>query len=113
MQDLTYNLALGLRIAVFDIAVDRAFLPDAEALAVATALRLPFVPLLYQGPFERDAVLALADGRETISGSAANIREGIVIRPVAPRDDPEIGRVVLKHVGASYLTCKGDVTEYN
>ena len=113
VQDLTYNPALGLRIAVFEIAVDRGFLPYAESVAVATELELPFVPLLYSGPFEREATLALAEGRETISGSGANIREGIVIRPVEPRDDPEIGRVVLKHVGASYLTRKGDVTEYS
>ena len=113
VQDLTYNPALGLRIAVFDIMVDREFLPYAAAMAAAQRMGLPFVPLLYHGPFERAQVLALAEGMEAVSGSSANIREGVVIRPEQPRDDEEIGRVVLKFVGGAYLTRKGDVTEYN
>ncbi len=112
IQDLAYNPALGLRIAVFDIMVDGEFLPYAEALAAAARLGLPFVPLLYHGPFERAPIFALAEGMETASGGTANIREGIVIRPEQPRDSLEIGRVVLKYVGAAYLTRKGDVTEY-
>ena len=112
VQDLAYNPALGLRIAVFDILVDGEFLPYAEALAAAQRMNLPFVPLLYHGPFERAQVLALAEGRETVSGASANIREGIVIRPEQPRESIEIGRVVLKYVGAAYLTRKGEVTEY-
>lgn len=113
IQDLTYNPALGLRIAVFDIAVDREMLPYAEAQAAASAMDLPFVPVLYVGSFEKERVLALAEGKETISGTAAHIREGIVIRPEVPRECEEIGSVVLKHVGAAYLTRGGDVTEYN
>ncbi|MGH2485861.1 MAG: RNA ligase family protein [Ktedonobacterales bacterium] len=113
IQDLTYNPALGLRLAVFDIMVDREFLPYAEARAACAEMGLPFVPLLYEGPFERERVLALADGRETVSGTSAHLREGIVIRPADQRDAEEIGRVVLKHVGAKYLTRGGDRTEYN
>lgn len=113
IQDLTYNPALGLRLAVFDIRVDREFLPYDEARAVTRAMGMPFVPMLYEGTFERDAVLALADGRETVSGTNAHLREGIVIRPQAPRESEEIGRVVLKRVGAAYLTRGGDRTEYN
>lgn len=71
------------------------------------------MPLLYEGPFDREQVLALADGRETISGTNAHLREGVVIRPVVPRDAEEIGRVILKHIGAKYLTRSGDRREYN
>ncbi|MGH2515285.1 MAG: RNA ligase (ATP) [Ktedonobacterales bacterium] len=113
IQDLTYNTALGLRIAVFEIAVDREFLPYAAAKTAARAMGLPFVPVLYTGPFEKERVLALAEGKETVSGTAAHLREGIVIRPEAPRESEEIGRVVLKYVGAAYLTRGGDATEYN
>jgi RNA ligase (TIGR02306 family) len=93
--------------------VDREFLPYAETRAACAEMELPFVPLLYEGPFDREQVLALADGRETVSGTSAHLREGIVIRPAVPRDSEEIGRVVLKHVGAKYLTRGGDRTEYN
>jgi hypothetical protein len=74
---------------------------------------LAFAPLLYAGPFEPESILALAEGPETVSGTKAHIREGIVIRPQTPRESEEIGRVVLKFVGASYLTRKGEVTEFN
>lgn len=113
VQDLAYNPALGLRLAVFDIRINGEFLPYLQAMDASRALGLPFVPLLYDGPFERERVLALADGRETVSGTDAHLREGIVIRPKTPREDDAIGRVVLKYVSADYLTRKGERTEYN
>jgi hypothetical protein len=36
-----------------------------------------------------------------------------VIRPQTPRESEEIGRILLKFVGASYLTRGGEVTEFN
>jgi RNA ligase (TIGR02306 family) len=113
VQDLAYNAALGLRLAVFDIAVNREFLPYPEAIAATERLGLAFVPVLYHGPFDQALVLALAEGSETVSGTSAHMREGIVIRPEVPRESEEIGRVILKHVSAAYLTRTGDdVTEY-
>ena len=112
IQDLAYNPALGLRLIVLDLRVDGEYLPLGETREFAEATGLPFTPMLYEGPFERDTVLGLANGRETVSGTDAHLREGIVIRPQTPRDDEEIGRVVLKHVSAEYLTRKGARTEY-
>jgi RNA ligase (TIGR02306 family) len=113
IQDLAYNAALGLRLAIFDIAVDGVFLPYDEAMKATQRMGLAFAPLLYAGPFEPGSILALAEGPETASGTKAHIREGIVIRPQTPRESEEIGRVVLKFVGASYLTRKGEITEFN
>lgn len=112
IQDLAYNAGLGLRLAIFDVRLDGEFLAYTEALDAARAMELPFVPMLYEGPFERERVLALASGRESVSGTQAHIREGIVIRPQTPRDDEELGRVVLKYVSGEYLTRKGERTEY-
>ena len=81
IQDLAYNAALGLRLAIFDIAVDGVFLPYDEAMEATRRMGLAFAPLLYIGPFEPESVLALAEGPETVSGTKAHIREGIVIRP--------------------------------
>lgn len=113
VQDLAYDASQGLRLAVFDIRVDGEYLSFAEARDAARAMGLPFVPTLYEGPFERERALGLANGRETVSGTGAHLREGIVIRPQTPREDEEIGRVVLKHVSGDYLTRKGERTEYN
>jgi RNA ligase (TIGR02306 family) len=112
IQDLTYNAALGLRLAIFDIAVDGAFLPYDEAMEATRRMGLAYAPLLYAGPFVQEDVLALAEGPETVSGTRAHLRQGIVIRLQTPRESEEIGRVVLKFVGASYLTRKGEITEF-
>lgn len=93
--------------------MDGEYLTYAEARDVALEIGLPFVPMLYEGPFDRERVLALASGRETVSGTEAHLREGIVIRPQTPRENEQIGRVVLKHVSGDYLTRKGERTEYN
>ncbi|MYG14266.1 MAG: RNA ligase (ATP), partial [Gammaproteobacteria bacterium] len=41
-----------------------------------------------------------------------HMREGVVVRPVAERESPGLGRVILKSVSGDYLTRKGG-TEYN
>ena len=48
----------------------------------------------------------------TVLGSAAHIREGVVIRPRTERHDDRTGRVILKSVSGDYLTRKGDTTEF-
>ncbi len=113
VQDLTYNSAFGLRLVVFDIAIDGRFLEYEDALERAAQMGLPAVPLLYHGPFDAVQVLSLAEGRETLTGLHANVREGIVIRPEKMKIADEIGRIVLKHVGTGYLTRTGaHLTEY-
>lgn len=88
--------------------VDKAFIEKTgESLGVQT------VPLLYSGPFSVEVMEEYTDGKETVSGEASNVREGIVMRPVMERRDLELGRVNLKSVSGDYLTRKGKVTEYN
>ncbi|HEY8376567.1 MAG TPA: RNA ligase family protein, partial [Nannocystis sp.] len=120
VQDLSYGCKtdhdrdLGFR--VFDVYVgwvgQGAFLSDAELEAACAALALPRVPVLYRGPFSRAAMREHTDGRETVSGKALHVREGIVIRPQVERDHPELGRVQLKSVSEKYLLRSGG-TEYN
>jgi hypothetical protein len=43
----------------------------------------------------------------SIVRGAGNIREGFVVRPLKERFDGEIGRVILKYIGESYLLRKG------
>jgi|AntRauTorcE11897_2_1112592.scaffolds.fasta_scaffold00046_66 RNA ligase (TIGR02306 family) len=71
-----------------------------------------YMPVLYSGPFSVEVMQEYTDGKETLSGKEAHIREGIVIRTAIERRDNEIGRVILKSVSAAYLTRKGDATEY-
>lgn len=118
VQDLGYGTdartaATGPGYAVFDVSAEidgqvrwldpHELLPDGE---------LPLVPRLFEGPYELDAVLELAGGRETVSGRAVHLREGVVIRPVTERHSPVVGgRAIAKAVSPAYLTRKGG-TEY-
>ncbi|MDC0718758.1 RNA ligase (ATP) [Nannocystis bainbridge] len=120
VQDLAYGSKtdqdrhLGFR--VFDIYTgwygQGGFLSDADLQAACSALELPRVPVLYRGPFNRATMAEHTDGRETVSGQALHVREGIVLRPQLERRHPDLGRVQLKSVSEKYLLRSGG-TEYN
>ena len=120
VQDLGYGTkadasgVLGFR--VFDIYVGRPgqghYLGDAALESACAALALPRVPVVFRGPFSREGMLAHTDGKETITGKALHIREGIVVRPTTERRDARLGRVQLKSVSEKYLLRSGG-TEYN
>ncbi|MFD6432153.1 RNA ligase (ATP) [Streptomyces venezuelae] len=115
VQDLAYG-ADGRRdtlgYAVFDVSAD---IDGQVRWLDATELldgELPLVPRLYAGPYDTDRVLELATGRETVSGRALHLREGVVIRPAVERYSPVTGgRAIAKAVSPAYLTRKGG-TEY-
>ena len=100
VQDLHYGVpANRVEVAVFDVLGGTEWWP-AERLRAS--LPSHCVPLLYEGPYDEGQVQALAEGPSTIAG-AKHLREGCVLKPVAERTDPEIGRVQLKIVSNAYL----------
>jgi RNA ligase (TIGR02306 family) len=115
VQDLGYGVDArgGLPgYAAFDVCAEiggRLTWLDPAELPVG---ELPLVPRLHHGPFELDQVLELAQGRETVSGRGAHVREGVVVRTADDTYSPVIGgRAIAKVVGDAYLTRKGG-TEY-
>ncbi|GLZ08726.1 RNA ligase [Actinomadura sp. NBRC 104412] len=120
VQDLAYGAnATGDRVgyAVFDIAVAgpdgavRWLNPD-ELADVLAKVDLPAVPRLYEGPYTERILIELASGRETVSGTSAHLREGLVVRPAKERYSPITGgRAIAKFISPAYLTRKGG-TEY-
>lgn len=123
VQDLHYGASAErdetLGYALFDVAVvdaadEQRWLSHDEisALFAALGLRIPRVPVLYEGPSEEAALLALAEGRETLTGRRLNIREGLVLRPRTERHSTVLGgRAIGKIVSAGYLLRDGG-TEY-
>ncbi|MYV52829.1 RNA ligase (ATP) [Streptomyces sp. SID3212] len=115
VQDLPYGAdgrGTTLGYAVFDVSAEIGgqvvWLSPAELLTG----ELPVVPTLYEGPYAIEKVLEAASGRETVSGRALHLREGVVIRPVTERHSPVLGgRAIAKAVSPAYLTRKGG-TEY-
>ncbi|MEU2117784.1 RNA ligase (ATP) [Streptomyces sp. NPDC016459] len=116
VQDLAYGAdarSTTVGYALFDVSAEIdgrvRWLDPADVLE---AVEVPLVPRLYSGPYDLDTVLAHATGRETVSGRAAHLREGVVIRPATERYSPVVGgRAIAKAVSPAYLTRKGG-TEY-
>ncbi len=119
VQDLGYAASAGqdatLGVRVFDVYEGEPgqgrYLDDADLDAFCETHGLERVPVLYRGPHSREALAEHTDGREAVSGQAAHMREGIVVRPVVERHDVTLGRVQLKSVSAAYLLRK-NATEY-
>ena len=112
VQDLGYGAngrGTALGYAVFDVSYDDGT-GQVRWLDPAAVLEgeLPLVPRLFEGPFDIEQVLALAEGTETVSGQGLHIREGVVIRPGTERHSAVLGgRAVAKAVGQAYVTRKG------
>jgi RNA ligase (TIGR02306 family) len=104
-KTLTYNCSPeNTRFYMFDLWTPAGWMCYDDAVAVADAAGVAKVPLLYRGPFDWDAIQALAEGQSTL---AAHIREGCVVRPVVERTDYKGRRCVLKVVGTGYWEMKG------
>lgn len=120
VQDLHYGSqsraqgAKGFR--VFDVyrgvPGQGTYLSDEQLDAFCTLHAFERVPVVWRGPFSKEALLTHTVGKESVSGEALHIREGVVVRPVEERRHLEIGRVQLKSVSEDYLLRSGG-TEYN
>lgn len=105
VQDLKYGRA-GLDFRVFDVfdTTTGRYVDFWAARRLAETVELPWVPVLYVGPWDPSRVTEFAEGRSTIEG-ADNIREGFVVKPVIERWE-HAGRVQLKYPSESYLLRK-------
>lgn len=114
VQDLHYGQSKPT-FRIFDVFLGSPdsgrYLNDDEKEAFCRAVGIPRVPVLYRGPFTKEAVELYTNGKETLSGKGANVREGVVINPVVERSHPKIGRVILKSVSEAYLLRGGNATE--
>ncbi|MFD3702297.1 RNA ligase (ATP) [Nocardia sp. NPDC058658] len=123
VQDLHYGASAAhdtsLGFGLFDVAVDAGGQPvrwlghhEITSLLDDLGLTLPRVPVLYEGAYDAELLMELAEGTETVSGAGTNIREGLVVRPAVERQSPILGgRAIGKIVSAAYLLRDGG-TEY-
>jgi len=115
VQDLQYGMDKP-SFAAFDIYYGEPgsghYMDYDNFVAACEALNIPMVPILYRGPFSKAVMLEHTDGKETMSGTEACIREGLVINVAKERKHPALGRVCLKSVSDAYLTRKNG-TEFN
>jgi RNA ligase (TIGR02306 family) len=101
VQNLKYGAKPGeIFFAAFDILRGNQWLDFDEAHKIGAPLS--WVPLVYRGPYNKEKMLAFAEG-DSLYPFAQNIREGVVIKPVHERNNRTIGRVQLKIVSNKYL----------
>ena len=114
-QDLKYGQSMGL--AVFDIGFggrsSPRYLDRDDMCMLARSVGLAPAPEIYRGAFGQSVLQSMTSGKETYSGKALHIREGVVVRPLQERRDPVLGRVILKSVSPNYLVRGGAATEYS
>lgn len=121
VQDLGYGVLPGqLEAKFFDIYDVKAkeWLAYDDACNAFAAMGLPIVPVVYRGPYERDAVMALRDGKTTLPAPSGkpHIREGVVVRRVRegliPEDKEVRPRCVLKVINDEYLLRKNPTEKH-
>lgn len=102
VQSLQYGRTdLGFR--AFDLLVDGRYLDYEAFLAVCREHGVDTVPELDRFAYDLAAVKAYSSG-PAFAGD--HIREGVVVRPLLERTDPDVGRVILKYLSDAYLLGK-------
>lgn len=101
IQKLDYG-ELEKAYRLFDIMVDMKYLTPEEIDTLGIA-KDRLVPVLYNGVYDYDKVVALANGR-TATNTANHIREGIVVKSWTGQTDQHGNRLVFKYASDDYLT---------
>lgn len=96
-----------LELVVIDIMVDGKYLDLDDMRKFCIERELPYVPVLYYGPFNEERLIKLSQGESVLSPSQ-KIREGVVVKPLLEEQHPRIGRKILKYINDEYLLLKNN-----
>lgn len=106
-----YGLKAGERkLVLFDLKVfpigggEAVWVDPVRTRSWFITLKLPIVPLLYDGPYQEQTIKDCAKGASKLAPSQA-VREGCVVRPMKERTS-YCGRVILKVINDDYLLSK-------
>lgn len=100
IQSFTYNMnTIGFR--VFDLMINGQYVNYDTMVALCQQYGVEMVPLVYRGPFSLAKIKDLSEGQSLVGGNHG--REGVVVKPVIERQDPIVGRVILKYISDVYL----------
>lgn len=108
-KNYTYGCVNEHKLVIFDVKVDGEYLSTDAARLWCEERGLPYVPVLYRGPFNLEAVKELTKG-DSVLAPSQKIREGVVVRPVQELQT-YIGRKILKYISEAYLL--GDQTDFH
>ncbi len=112
-KNYEYGLKDERKFIGFDIfdAEKKEFMPhDLMAYIMGDNLNLDVVPVLYRGPFNKEAAKKLTFG-DSVLEPKQKVREGVVIRPIVD-EKCHFGRKVLKLISDEYLL-RDDNTDFH
>jgi RNA ligase (TIGR02306 family) len=109
VQKMQYDQT-GLAFRAFDLYLDGRYLSYHDFAQWCNTYGVATVPHIATVPYSLETVRQLAEGGSLIAG---HIREGVVVRPVEERNDPRLGRLILKYVGDKYLLGKYNQDDTN
>jgi RNA ligase (TIGR02306 family) len=72
------------KVLLFKIEVNNKIVKYSE---IPEEIKKTWVPLIYNGPFNKEKLFEVRNGKEQVSGKELHIKEGIVISPEVPRRD--------------------------
>jgi RNA ligase (TIGR02306 family) len=113
VQDLHYGQATPT-FRAFDIMINGRFADPDTRVSLFKSLGVEQVPVLYRGKWDRDALVAVRDGKTTLG--EGNVREGVVVTACGDQAKRAYMnhnlRPMLKMINPDYLTRKGETTEF-
>ncbi len=105
-QGASFNYGGGM--AAFDMfdTAKNLWIDKPDFVKIAKENGIPHAPVIYDGPFDFDKLVAFADGPSVYSPKLARCREGIVVSPHKERTtgDRDNSRVIMKIIGREYST---------
>lgn len=101
-KDYTYGCKPGERkLVIFDVMVNGSYLDPIMGKKWVEARLLPYAPVLYTGPFNKEKILELRDGKSVLAPKQ-KVREGVVVKPISEQMC-FMGRKMLKFISDEYL----------
>ena len=110
IQSFHYGHVGKFGFRAFDLLIDGRYLNWQEFRDLCEQAGIETVPALGITPFSLEEIKRHSEGKTLLMQEKAHMREGVVVKPLHERNDPKIGRVVLKYVSDSYLF--GEKTDY-
>ncbi len=110
IQSFHYGYKGKLGFRVFDLMIDGHYLNWSELVALCRQAGVETVPVVANIPFSLAEVKRYSEGKTMLMQEQPHIREGVVVKPLQERNDPKLGRVVLKYVSDTYLF--GEKSDY-
>lgn len=98
-QEFKYGLT-DHTMRIFDVRINGVSIPYDQ---VPEPFKEYWVPILYDGPYDdAENIKKLCKGMEQLSGTEANIKEGMVLRPYIDRRASDGTRLMVKIINPKY-----------